>query len=228
MNYISLANNKSLSSTQCLGPANIEIEIVDEAISYLSKGINQIQTDLVEHHKIIKAENPAYLSKKRMNGENRFYIELVYSLSHLNSSVPIENLLLKLYKKVENLNVLGKLIDVRFEKGCHGATTDYWHRDFREKENINVLALSYSNMSNWSTKILNDKDGIIDCLTGGAAVHDGTVYQKCEEISENSQIGVIYNVNEVWHRSPLRTDFSEHVQEDKYRLFIKFNDRHDY
>lgn len=201
-----------------IGPAAIDSKTLDDAIDYLKMGASHIQSGLQAPHEIIKS----------WSKENRFYIELDYVVEHLNPSLPPENLLLNLHQQVVDLGIVGKHIDLRFEKGCIGASANFWHKDFRENDSIKVLSLSYSNLPEWSTKILDDKTGLIASLSSNTGIYNTIspdIYNKCEEISENSELGTIYNVCEIWHRSPVKTDLPNPPQENDSRLFIKFNDR---
>ncbi len=216
-----------------LGYANIENKVVDKAVSYLKSIPVKYLLNLNEN----KGKNPngeyitfnylADFKEITFKNEKRFYIGLVYKISKLDSSIPIENLLIKISQKVNSLGIISDAAEVRFEKGCFKdqfywevpeKVQDYWHKDRAGLVDDNIT-ISYSNILTWCTKIFDNS------FTPSEEIvfkENKKLYCEMEKHSVHSTLGFLYNVDNIFHRSPLKSDFFSNPLENDYRLFIKF------
>jgi len=100
-----------------------------------------------------------------------------------------------------------------------------WHID-GEANGKNSITISFGNRKDWCTQILDKEQAHKlfnnDLTLFGDAKKLGYSTGLIEPVSRNSDHGTFYWVNKLAHRSPLK-DLSPTIQEDDYRIFLRFN-----
>ncbi|MBA2726998.1 MAG: hypothetical protein H0U49_02350 [Parachlamydiaceae bacterium] len=210
-----------------LGKANIDQKVVDAAIHSLEKEMSIYYSSHIENKSKFVYQHrgtfliPSYLSEMEIDRDNRFYADRLYKIKTLDPLNSFENLLISLSQRISSLGFPSDRIEVRFEKGCFYSLANFWHKDFAMHEEHNFFSICYSNVENWSTKILDVT--AVKAIGKIPFVIEKETLEKIESLATNSELGVFYDVKQVYHRAPVSTDFDSHVSNHHYRLFIRFN-----
>jgi len=214
----------------------IDPETVDKAVSSIQQACLALVSSMVEGTERMGVSAFGWLTKKvldeldgnlkikktsemALSTEKPYSLTLTININDIDESTPTGLLVSQLSKKITQSGQL----DLRFEQGCLDSLTPYWHFDpkispFNTGSKYSIIT-TYSNKTNWSTRILNPKHN--DVLNGQSRANE-KIIGKVEELSEPTQFGCLYDGQCVFHRSPMEKDLKGDLKISDYRLFIRF------
>ncbi|HEV8052707.1 MAG TPA: hypothetical protein VGP47_09440 [Parachlamydiaceae bacterium] len=142
---------------------------------------------------------------------------------------PIEKLLLALAKKISSLGYKDFYdgdFEIRLDKGRLTKSADHWHFDKTFKSSVTIC---WSNIKDWSTKILNIKNHS-DEWNALKEMSKRPYYLDEGKIdlskSESSDFGYFYDAINTLHRAPRVEDMENPLLESvDYRLFIRYTEK---
>lgn len=239
------ARDVSLPEFCFIGTGNIDQEIVDKAVSSIQ------QTCLILFSRMIKENEKRMdfqafecLTRRALNeyegrikiknedgvslaSEERYSISVGINIKDIDESSPAGLLVSQLSKRVAQLGFPCSELDLRFEQGCLESLTPYWHFDPKvspwTRGSVHSIITSYSNKTNWNTRILKPIHNNKFALEGRDRLPTNeTVVNEVEQLSESAQFGCLYDGQRVLHRSPIEKDLEGNLTKNDYRLFIRF------
>jgi len=124
------------------------------------------------------------------------------------------------------ISQLPSSVHIRFNKGHLGHTGDFWHRDSDpDKGEPRTVTICYSNIRNWSTRVLNrdDNQAIISKKTGWITLSAEEI-AAVERVAKPSMHGFFYDGQAGLHRASQLSDLEgSKVGVNDYRLFVRFD-----
>ncbi len=121
--------------------------------------------------------------------------------------------------KAMNLGYEINNVEYRLEKGFFNTKTDYWHFDGYSSEYS--LVVCYSNVSGWTTKLIDPKYyERLKCLVRSNNKFDTYEGPEFEETRQDSLFDHFYKPTELLHRAPHKKEAGD-IGADNYRLFIR-------
>jgi len=113
-------------------------------------------------------------------------------------------------------------VSIRFNKGHVGHRGDYWHRDFDEEEKKikRSVTISFSNINEWSTRVVNPDQNQEYVKRYGYSPEESAAIDR---IAKPSRLGCFYDSVNGLHRAPILADLGgKQPSPDQWRLFIRF------
>lgn len=136
----------------------------------------------------------------------RVYVRLSVEALSIKEEDPLDLLLSQLSKKILSLGYGDEgTFDIRLEKGCLPLEGSAWKWHFDGEILKTSITVCYSNKENWSTRIPSSEPG----SDGKPADH-----------------GFLYDALNVKHRAPIPSDLDCELNNNDYRLFIRYKEYH--
>jgi len=149
---------------------------------------------------------------------------LVEDMTWIDKDTPLGDLVRKLRQRITELGVLHGLnrVSIRLNKGRVDHKGDFWHRD-RDVDERRTVTVCYSNMKNWSTRIVDAAHNQKITGNGVSKNFSDEEIAALESVAQPSIHGMLYDGVIGIHRAPKLADLGANVPSSSdWRLFLAF------